>query len=406
MLSKTANVKQLIIIGGGFAGIRLARRLKNRRDLQITIVSDRTHFAYYPQLYHTATGGDDAETAVDLAQLFSKTSVNVLQDKLVKLDAKTKTMHFESGKELQYDFAALALGVVTNYFGIKGLEKYSFNIKSVEGAKEFKQHLHNELLENRRLDANYVIVGGGPTGVEMAGALGHYLKRIARQHHIKHPHPHISLVESSPRVLPRSSEIVSKKAQKRLRKLGVNVLTGMVVKGETATTLKIEGNDLKSETVVWTAGVANHPFFKEHADVFDLSPRGGRVEVNEHLEGASRVYVMGDNAATEFGGLAQTAINDANFVSKDLVARLTKRTRPIYNPKRPVTVTPVGEKWAIAEYKKLHLPGRLGWALRRIADLIGYMDIAPFGKAYHLWRLDRIREDDCKKCDKINAISQ
>lgn len=154
---------------------------------------------------------------------------------------------------------------------------------------------------------------------------------------------------------------------------------------------------------MWTAGVANHPFFKEHVDVFDLSPKGGRVEVNEHLEGAPRIYVLGDNAATEFGGLAQTAINDANFVAKDLIARLTKRKRPMYRPKRPVTVTPVGEKWAIAEYKSLHLYGRSGWILRRIADLIGYMDIAPFGKAYHLWRLDRIREDDCKKCDKINA---
>lgn len=403
MLSETATVKRLVIVGGGFAGVRLARKLQNRSDLEITLVSDRLYFAYYPQLYHTATGGDDAESALDLASLFSGTRVTVLHDSLTAINAKERVMTFASGAELPYDFAALALGVVTNYFGIAGMEKHSFNIKSVEGAKKFKQHLHSELVENRRMDTNYVIVGGGPTGVEMAGAMGEYLKRIARQHHIKRPETVISLIESNPRVLPRSSEAVSKRVEKRLRDLGVHVLTGMTVKGETATALKIDGSDLKTETVVWTAGVSNHPFFASNPEIFKLAPKGGRVEVDSRMEGAPHVYVLGDNAATPYGGLAQTAVSDADFVARDIKARLQKRSRPTYKPKRPITVTPVGENWAVSEYGKFHVYGRIGWFLRRAADLIAYFDVMSFSKAYLLWRLDRVREDDCKSCDAINA---
>ncbi len=141
MASETATMKRLVIVGGGFAGVRLARRLKNRKDLEVTLVSERTYFAYYPQLYHTATGGDDAESALDLAGLFSGTNVNVLHESFTDIDTAAQKVSLSSGKDLPYDYLALALGVVTNYFGIKGMEDHSFNIKSVEGAKKFKQHL-------------------------------------------------------------------------------------------------------------------------------------------------------------------------------------------------------------------------------------------------------------------------
>jgi NADH dehydrogenase len=400
MSSKTATKKHLIIVGGGFAGVRLARKLQKRADLEITLISERTYFAYYPQLYHTATGGDDAESALDLAGLFSGTRVTVLHDSLTEIDSKAQSVKLASETTLPYDYLALAMGVVTNYFGIKGMEEHSFNIKSIEGAKKFKQHLHQEILEHKKLDKNYVIAGAGPTGVEMAGALGEYLERIAKQHKLGQHQASIDLVEAAPRILPRSSEAVSKRVQKRLEKLGVNVMTAATVEGETAKELKLKGSSVPTESVVWTAGVSNHPFFAAHSELFQLNPKGGRVMVDEHLEAVKNIYVLGDNASTLYGGLAQTAVSDANFVARDLVLRLDNTTRLRYKPKKPITVTPVGSHWAVAEYGKLHVYGMVGWFLRRVADLIAYRDVEPLPKALKVWSRDRAREDDCPICAK------
>jgi NADH dehydrogenase len=398
MVTETTK-KRLVIVGGGFAGVRLARKLSGQDNLDITLISDRSYFAYYPQLYHTATGGDDDESALPLRELLNDTSVTLLHEAVTDIGVHPHTVTLTSGKIIPYDYAVLAMGVVTNYFGIKGLEENVFNIKSLEGAEKFKAHLHTELIENGKMDPNYVVVGAGPTGVELAATLGTYLNRVARSHKIKKPSYKVDLVEAAPRVLPRSSETVSAKVHKRLTKLGVNVMTEAVVEGATANELQLKGNDLATHTVVWTAGVANHPFFKAHTDSFKLAEKGGRVEVNEHLEGAADVYILGDNAATPFGGLAQTAINDANFVARDISARLNGRNRPVYKPRRPITVTPVGSGWAVVERGTFHMTGRLGWWLRRLADLIAYHDIQPWSKAVKVWLRNRVREDNCKICD-------
>jgi NADH dehydrogenase len=153
----------------------------------------------------------------------------------------------------------LALGNITNYFGIQGLPEYSYNIKTIEGAERFKAHLHSQLVEEKRPDVNYVIVGGGPTGVELAGALGSYLHRIVQLHHIAKLDYGIELVEVNPRLLPRLPESFSAKVQQRLEALGVKVITGEAVQGETASELMLKGEKISTKTVVWTAGMANNP---------------------------------------------------------------------------------------------------------------------------------------------------
>lgn len=405
MAHETSDQKRIVIAGGGFAGVRLARRLANRPDLAVTLLSDRDTFAYYPQLYHAATGGSRSESAIPLGDLLAGTSVELELDAITGFDAKAKTVTTTTKKSIPYTYLALGLGNVTNYFGIKGLDEYAYTIKTIEGAERFKQHLHTELIEKKKPEAHYVIVGAGPTGVELAAALGPYIRRIAGLHGLPHPKYRIDLIEAAPKVLPRSANALSAAVQRRLERLGVNVMTGAVVQGETAKSLKLKGQTIPTATVVWTAGVANNPFYTSHADQFKLA-KGNRVQVDAYLQAANHVYVMGDNASTPFTGLAQTAINDADFVAADIGRRLDHKLRRAYKAKRPVAVTPVGKGWAAVEWGKLYFGGYGGWLLRRTADLIAYHDIERWPAAINQWLQEPVRQDDCPVCRNRTAPSK
>jgi NADH dehydrogenase FAD-containing subunit len=387
----------ILIVGGGFAGIRLARQLTKQQGLEITLVSDRPTFAYYPQLYHAATGGSRSEASLPLTGLLKGSRVRIVQDKAMALDVAGRTLTGSSGQKYAYDELILALGSVTNYFGIEGLKEFAYDIKTIEGAEAFKAHLHHQLVELHKTELNYVVIGAGPTGIELSAALGQYLHRIVRLHGIKRPHYRIDLIEAAPRILPRSSLSYATKVERRLKKLGVKIMTGTAVLGETVDALQLKGESIKSHTVVWTSGVANNPFFHDNAHSFELA-KNGRVVVNDHMEAAENIYVIGDNASSQYGGLAETAVNDANFVARDIYRKLHHGSRPAYKQKAPASVIPVGSGWAAAQIGKLAIYGYAGWIIRRFADLIAYRDIEPTSRALGVWLKETTHEDDCPIC--------
>jgi NADH:ubiquinone reductase (H+-translocating) len=174
-------------------------------------------------------------------------------------------------------------------------------------------------------------------------------------------------------------------------------MTGATVQAETAEALELAGEKLASKTVVWTAGVSNNPLFKEHAALFTLA-KNGKVEVDEHLQGRPNLYVIGDNAATQYSGMAQTALYDADYVAGDILHVRHNEPRSPYRPKAPISVIPVGAHWAAAQWGRVALYGQAGFALRRAADLIGYADIEPWPTATVEWLRDSRREDGCNIC--------
>jgi NADH:ubiquinone reductase (H+-translocating) len=387
--------KKILVIGGGFGGIRAAVRLSKHKEFEVTLISANDTFAYYPQLYHAATGGVRSESALPLSEVLAGTRVTFMQDTITKLDPESQTVASLTTTYL-YDELILALGSVTNYFGIKGLPEYSYDIKTIEGAERFKKHLHDELLDHKP-DLNYVVVGGGPTGVELAAALVAYQHRIVRLHGITKPKYNIQLVEAAPRILPRSPEAISARVHRQLQSLGITVLTGAVVQGETAKTLQLQGKSIATRSVVWTAGMANNPFFKANAQLFKLA-KNGKVEVDEYLQSHPHVYVIGDNAATQYSGMAQTAIYDADVVTLNLIRSFYDQPQLPYHPKAPISVIPAGEYWAAVQWGRLHLYGYIGYILRRLADLIAYADIETWPKALRVWFQDFRREDNCQIC--------
>jgi NADH dehydrogenase len=291
----------------------------------------------------------------------------------------------------------LALGVVTSFFNIPGMEQYSYGIKSIEDITQLRKHLHDELLRTGHLDRDYVVVGAGPTGVELAAALVSYIRNIAKMHHIQAKKVRLQLIEAAPRILPHSRKSAAKLVEQRLKKLGVSITTGKMVQAASPNMLTVDGKELPTETVIWTAGVSNNPFFQANAAHFQFS-KSHKVQVDNHLQAAPDIYVIGDNAATPYSGLAQTAVYDGGYLAKNL-QRLVRGKKPkTYRARRPITVIPVGAHWAVVEYGVLVMTGVLGALLRKIADFIGYHDVMPLFMALTLITATEPAEEDCTIC--------
>jgi NADH dehydrogenase len=392
-MSNTKKLK-VLIVGGGFGGVKAALELSKVSDVSVTLISDHSHFRYYPGLYKAATGGKRAGSRIRLSTILEGRNVHFVRATVAKLDREKKEISTSDGKKYDFDTLILGLGNVTNYFGIKGLPEYSFGIKSTEEVERFKKHLHQQFIENGCPDLNYVIVGGGPTGIELAGALPGYLKEIMRRHEAPDCKLSIQLVEAAPVLLPRSPKKISEAVTRRLKKLGVNVMTGTAVGGQTADMLMAGDKPLQTHTVVWTAGVTNNPFFKENE--FNLTDRG-KVEVDDYLQAAQDIFVIGDNANTMFSGMAQTALYDAEFVARNIEKEQKGNMPQTYTPKKPISVIPVGSCWAAVEWGKQAFAGFWGWTLHVFVDLIAFHDLQSWPKAGAQW-MEAMGESDAEIC--------
>jgi NADH dehydrogenase len=378
---------KITIVGGGFGGVKAAQELAKDRKNQITLISKESNLQYYPALYRTATGYSHTESWISLAKLFARhKNVRIVRDEIVKISPTTMSVKGASGASYTYGKLILALGSITSFFGIEGIETYSYGIKSEEEIRKLQRHLFRQMREGNDDEKHYVVIGAGPTGVELAGALGEYIRALRKKFGIKKRRLNINLVEAAPRVLPRSHESISKKAHKRLKKLGIYVRTSCRVERQTANSLMINGKALESQTVIWTSGVANSPFFGANAKHFTLNERG-KVVVNEFMLARPHVYVIGDNAATPMSGLAQTALHDAVYVARHL-----KGSKKPYTPPSISSVVPIGRHWATFEHKNIRFTGWPANILRECADIIGYSDIMPIPAALQRWASGKRRK--------------
>ncbi len=354
--------QRILIVGGGFGGVKAALELCEDDRFDVTLLSDSSDLRYYPTLYHTATGSKRANSSIPLTTIFEGKRLTIVKGEAAAVDKKAKAVTTKYGKTYDYDTLIIGLGVVTNYFGIKGMDKYSFSIKTQDEVARLKQHLHDQLLKHKAPDLNYVIVGAGPTGIELAGVLPEYLKHIMKNHGVKHRAAHVDIIEALPRLLPRLPKDTGRLVGRQLRKLGVKIYTGSMVQAATAENLTVNGKLIQSHTVIWTAGVTNHPFFKENG--FALTNRG-KVATDVYLQAEPDIFVIGDNANTPYSGLAQTALRDGEFVANNLKRKAGGKKFKSYKPKQPVTVIPAGPRWAAVIWGKLRIYGWLGAASAR-----------------------------------------
>ena len=387
---------KVVIVGGGFGGVRMALSLANKKNLSVRLISNQPYFEYHAALYRSATGRSPLEVAILLKEFFGYAkNVEVVEDTVVDIDNKSKHVTGESGSRYEYDTVVFALGSVTQYYGIKGLTKYAYSIKTIQEALKLKRTLHQQLLDDQP-EQNYVVVGAGASGVELAAELTSYLKRIRKKHRITKKF-RVELVEAGPRAVAAMPESFSTAVEKRLKKLGVKTMYKTAVKAETIDSIQLTKGPLRSHTVIWTAGVANNPFYSQFPKLFATTP-AGRVVVDAQLQAAPNIFVIGDSAQTQYSGLAQTALHDASFVGSNLVRSVKGKPPRVYEPKRPVYASPVGPRWAAVLWGRVQINGRLGWLLRRLADLRLYLAFLPPAKALAVWRYGHKDEEICPIC--------
>lgn len=391
-------MKQVVIIGGGFAGIRTARQLKKQKDVFVTIVNDGVDFRYCPALYRAATGFKLGAARLPLEwMLLDNSNTALVINRAVTINPEKKQIVLQDKTSLDYDYLVCALGSETTYFNIEGMHEHSYGIKSAEEILEFRKHLHSKIESSSEIDENYVIVGAGPTGVELAAALGAYLTKIAKSHKAKKHKVKIWLVEAGNRVLPQMDSKTSRIVHKHLEKKGVKILVNTKVESETVKMLKTSGGNIKTNTVIWTAGYVNNKFYRENSSIFEFA-KNGKVKVDKHLTVFNSVYVAGDNAYTPYSGTALTAIRHGNFVAKDISARLEHKKRPTKYESKPVVVIPVGKNWAIMQYGKLVLYGKIASIIRGVADYVGYSDVLGYGRALTIWSNSDNTDNNCPVC--------
>ncbi|MFY9227756.1 MAG: FAD-dependent oxidoreductase [Candidatus Microsaccharimonas sp.] len=380
----------VVVVGGGFGGVKAALELSKRQVGRITLISDETYFLHHATLYATATGKSTSESVIPLKDIFmGRSNVTLVKDSMISIDTERRLV-VGAKNQYHYDAVVIAIGSVTTFFGIDGMAQHAYGIKSLDEIQKFREHIRQEVVE-KKLDKEYFVIGAGPTGVELAGALSEYLKYLVSVNRLKHSKASVTLVEAAPRIVPRSSETAAKIVMKRLKKMGIRVLTNHKVQALDENSITIEGKKVSTTTAVWTSGVANNPFFAAHDQLFHLAPNG-RVNVNPYLEALPNVYVIGDNNTVKFSGMAWPALQQADFVAKHLSRVVMKRPHAAFRPHSVMSGLPVGENWGYVEWLGIYLAGRPGAWARRMMELYGYAQLVPFKTALRVWRAHDIAE--------------
>ena len=374
---QTRAKKRIVIVGGGFAGIAAARALKHA-DADVVLIDRRNHHIFQPLLYQAATAVlAPSEIAAPIRQLAVKQkNLTVVLAEVTGIDLKSRTLDAvcpELGtRKIPFDFLVVATGMRPSYFGHDEFAKYAPGLKNLNDAETVRTKILSafEVAEEtddageRARQMTFVLVGAGPTGVELAASMAQMVAVTLRGNfrRINPAQSTIILLEGGHRVLPSFAETLSKKATKRLEKLGVKVVTGVMVEKVDDQGVIAGGKRIPSATVVWTAGVAASPIVKMLGGKTD---RAGRVTVGAYLNvpDAPDVFVVGDTASLmqdghPVPGVAQAAIQQGRYVGRLLCRRLKGRAsrRPFrYFNKGNMAV--IGKNFAILEAGHFRMSG-------------------------------------------------
>jgi NADH:ubiquinone reductase (H+-translocating) len=388
----THGAPHVVIVGAGFAGLYCARALKDA-PVWVTVVDRKNHHLFQPLLYQVATAAlNPADIAVPTRSILRRQrNADVVLGDVTGFDLATKQVRLTSGESLEYDRLVIATGVTHSYFGKPEWARFAPGLKTVEDAVEIRRRI---LLAFERAEREadpaerealltFVVVGGGPTGVELAGALTEVARHTlaADFRHIDPTSARVILLEGTPRVLPSYPKDLSESARRQLSSLGVEVRTGTLVTGIDGEGVSVGEERIRARTVLWGAGVAASPLARAVGVPLD---NAGRVKVNPDLTipGHDEVFVAGDLAAavnddgSPVPGVAPAAIQEGKHVAKAIEASLRGEPREPFRYFDKGTLSTIGRARAVGVvYRRLHLTGLvawLAWLFVHIFFLIGF----------------------------------
>ena len=379
---------RIVIIGGGFAGLTLAKSLK-KANAKITLIDKRNHHLFQPLLYQVATAAlSPAEIAYPIREVFRKQpNTMVVMGTVSSIEKEEKTVTLQGGETVPYDYLVIATGTKHCYFGNDSWEKFAPGLKTIQDALLIRERILKSFEIAERIGntkeaekyLNFVIIGGGPTGVEMAGAIAEiaHSTMVENFRKIRPEKSKVFLVEAMDHILPVYSEKLSKKAKKDLEKLKVKVITGKKVTSITEKGVTVEGKLIESTNVIWAAGNQASPLAKTLKTPLD---RQGRILVEPDLsiQDHPEVFAIGDTAAIEdhpLPGVAPVAIQQGKYLGKILKKRLPKGKRKPFKYLDKGSMATIGKGKAIAKIGKFEFGGLLAWlawGFIHIAYLVGF----------------------------------
>jgi NADH dehydrogenase len=369
----------VVILGGGFAGLYAARDL-GRAPVKVTVIDRRNHHLFQPMLYQVATAGlNPADIASPIRSVLRRQkNTEVLLAEASEVDVEQRKVHFSDGTSIAYDYLIVATGARHSYFGHDEWEVLAPGLKSLEDALEIRRRvlLAFELAERepdpvrRHAYLTFVVVGGGPTGVEMAGAVAE-IRRYALRRDFRHIDPReatVMLLEGGPRLLPSYPESLSDQAKQELRRLGVEVRTETMVTDIRPGYVAAAGWTIPTRTVVWAAGNTASPLLRSLDAPLD---RAGRaiVEPDCTIPGHPEVFVLGDAAAynhQEGGtlpGICPVAIQMGQYAAKVIAGDLEGRPRRAFRYWDKGQLAVIGRGHAVADIWRLHFGGFIAWLI-------------------------------------------
>lgn len=368
---------RVLVLGGGFGGLTAAKAL-SKAPVDVVLVDRTNHHTFQPLLYQVATAG---LSPADIAQpiraiLRAQRNVTVLMADAVRVDLAAKRVHFEDGATLGWDYLIVACGAETSYFGHDSWRAAAPGLKSIEDAVDIRQRVltafelaeREENAAQRKRLLSFVVIGGGPTGVELAGALAELSKFVLDRdfRHIDPAATRIQLLEAGPRILPTFAEDLSRSAVAQLHELGVEVRTGALVTSIEPGCVRLGPETIEAAIVLWAAGVRANALTRTLGAPVD---RTGRIVVEKDLrvKGRPDVFVVGDAARLDgpdgqpLPGVSPVAMQQARTAARSIRRLLAGKEALPFEYFDKGSLATIGRSRAIAMVDRMHLSGFLAW---------------------------------------------
>ncbi len=423
-----SSFPRIVIIGGGFAGISLAKKLRNK-NVQVVLLDKHNYHNFQPLMYQVATGGLEPDSIAypirKVVQEFKDVYFRLAEVR--EIDAKNNTVIADIG-ELKYDYLVIATGSKTNYFGNKEIERNSMAMKTIPQSlnirslilENFEQALLTNDIDERHGLMNFVLVGGGPTGVELAGALAEMKKAILPKDYpdLDVRKMEINLIQSGDRILNTMSENASEKAEKFLLDLGVSVWKNVRVTGYDGKIVTTNSDlSFDSATVIWTAGVQGALPHGLKADSFIKNV--DRIKVNQfnQVEGYDNLFAIGDIAvmtSEEYPQghpmMAQPAMQQGRLLAENVIRLLDKKELKPFVYKDKGSMATIGRNKAVVDLPNYKFSGVFAWFVWmfvHLFSLIGFKNKAVvfLNWVYNYIRFDREARLIMRPYKKRNQVS-
>lgn len=398
--------KNIVILGAGFGGITALLKLRSAllrqkllKSYNLVLVANRSYHLYTPALYEIASmpRGDAAALAlksaicIPIADILARFSgIGFIGEEVQKLDPRTHVITFRSGNQINFEYVIIALGAETDFFDIPGLAEHSFPLKTFEDAVYFRNRAE-EIATGKKNVIRVIVGGGGPTGVEFSAELVNFFCRLKEKSAIGQCRVEIILMDSRPEILSGFSASVVKKSRRRLKKLGVKVMTSSTIKRVTASEVVLEGGHaVRCDLLIWSGGVKPAGVLKNFGLTLD---KNGAVVVNKMLEAKPRIYAIGDCASFTNPRTGRplprnvpVAEASARLAAANILADIMQRKPQAFAPAKSYPyILAVGGKYALTDLVIIRFSGFLGWLVKQVVELRYLISILPARKAAAMW---------------------